>query len=50
MFLFFIIFDFMFYYLLTLNIMLYKKNKKIHNLIFINSKYALYKIKKIKNF
>jgi len=27
---------FIFYYLLTLNIVLYKRNRKIYNLIFIN--------------
>jgi len=37
MFLFFIIFNFVIYHLLTLNIVRYKRNKKIFNLILINS-------------
>jgi len=32
---FFIVFDFIFYYLLTLNFILYKRNKKRPNFIFI---------------
>ena len=40
----------MFYYLLTLNIVLYKRNKMISNLIFINSQLTLHIIfKKFKN-
>jgi len=33
---FFIIFNFILYYLLILNVVFYKRNKKIPNLIFIN--------------
>jgi len=51
-FLFFNILDFMFYYLLKLNVVLYNKNKKIPNSIFINSQYILhtYNLKILNNF
>jgi len=43
------VFDFMFCYLLPLNIVLYKRYRKILNLIFINSQYTLHLILKKKN-
>jgi len=39
--------NFIFYYLLTLNIIIYKRNKNIHNLIFINKIYIAYNFKKL---
>ena len=47
---FFIQFDFMLYYLLTLNIIFYKINKKIPNLIFINCQYILLSFKIFQKF
>jgi len=38
-FVYFIIFNLMFYYLLTLNIILYERNKNVSNLIFIDIMY-----------
>jgi len=49
MYLFFIKFNFMLYYLLALNVIFYKINKKIHILILINSQYIFLLFKKFQN-
>jgi len=40
-FVYFLLLNFIFYYLLTLNIIIHKKNKNIYNLIFINKIYCI---------